>query len=250
MHSGIYVFRRKRTTGSRFSKVPRIFRARKAIRKTTTYLFCKAGLLICSKGNKNKNNCKVSCLETPSFWRYKENYKVKLWFSHLLDNLSNCLRTWKIQVTQRDSNPWPLRCRCSALTNWATKSQFRAGQFVGFMFSRERNVVWKKCYMKCGIWNQVKIWSSHLLDNLSNCLMTIVSASQRSWVRIPLSHLNFSGSWDNCLNCPASARIISSLDFKYRTSYNISFILHSFHGKTWAQQIDLLSTVWLRSSVG
>ena len=30
--------------------------------------------------------------------------------------------TWKIQVTQRDSNPWPSRCRCSALTNWATKS--------------------------------------------------------------------------------------------------------------------------------
>ena len=24
-------------------------------------------------------------------------------------------------MTQRDSNPWPLRCRCSALTNWATK---------------------------------------------------------------------------------------------------------------------------------
>ena len=32
--------------------------------------------------------------------------------------------------------------------------------------------------------------------------------------RIPLSHLNFSGSWDNCLNCPVSARIISSLDEK------------------------------------
>ena len=29
--------------------------------------------------------------------------------------------TWKIQVTQRDSNPWPLRCRCSALTDWAMK---------------------------------------------------------------------------------------------------------------------------------
>ena len=43
----------------------------------------------------------------------------------------------------------------------------------------------------------------------------------------------------------ASARIISSFDFKHRTSYNISFILHSFHGKTWAQQIDLLSTVWM-----
>ena len=33
-------------------------------------------------------------------------------------------------------------------------------------------------------------------------------------------------------------------------SYNISFIRHFFHGKTWAQRIDLLSTVWLRSSVG
>ena len=32
------------------------------------------------------------------------------------------------------------------------------------------------------------------------------------WVRIALSHLNFSGSWDNCLNCPASARVISSFD--------------------------------------
>ena len=48
------------------------------------------------------------------------------------------------------------------------------------------------------------------------------------WVRIPLSHLNFSGSWDNCLNCPASARIISSFDFKHRTAYNISFIIHLF----------------------
>ena len=34
----------------------------------------------------------------------------------------------------------------------------------------------------------------------------------------------FPDSWDNCLNCPASARIISSFDFKHRTSYNISFV--------------------------
>ena len=61
----------------RFSKVPRTFRDRKAIRKSTTYLFCKAGLFICCKGNKNENNCKVSCLETPSFWRYKENYVTR-----------------------------------------------------------------------------------------------------------------------------------------------------------------------------
>ena len=52
-------------------------------------------------------------------------------------------------------------------------TQMRAGQFVGLMFSRQRNVVWKICYMKCGVWNQMKIWSSHLLDNLSNCLMKL-----------------------------------------------------------------------------
>ena len=61
------------SSGARFSKVPGTFRARKASRKTMTCLFCKACLFICCKGNKNKNNCKVSCLETPSFWRYKEN---------------------------------------------------------------------------------------------------------------------------------------------------------------------------------
>ena len=43
---------------------------------------------------------------------------------------------------------------------------------------------------------------------------------------------NFSGSRDNCLNCPVSARIMSSVDLKHRTSYNTSFTLHSFHGKT------------------
>ena len=30
-------------------------------------------------------------------------------------------------------------------------TQWRAGQFVGLMFSRERNVIWKKCYMQCGV---------------------------------------------------------------------------------------------------
>ena len=62
---------------ARFSKVPKTFRARKAICKTTTCLFCKAGLFIRCKGNKNQNNRKVSCLETPSFWRYKENYGTR-----------------------------------------------------------------------------------------------------------------------------------------------------------------------------
>ena len=60
-------FEKRAPGGARFSKVPKTFGLRKAIRKTTTCLFCKAGLLVCCKGNKNNNNCKVSCLETPSF---------------------------------------------------------------------------------------------------------------------------------------------------------------------------------------
>ena len=66
------------TPGARVSKVPKAFRARKAIRKTPACLFCKAGLFICRKRNKNKNNCKVSCLNTPSFWRYIENYVTEM----------------------------------------------------------------------------------------------------------------------------------------------------------------------------
>ena len=63
--------------GARFSKVLKPFRALKVIHKTPTRLFCEAGLFICCKGNKNVNNCKVSCLETPLFWRYKENYVTR-----------------------------------------------------------------------------------------------------------------------------------------------------------------------------
>ena len=64
-------------TGACFSKVPKSFRALKAIRKTPTCLFCKARLFICNSCKGNKNNCKVSCLETPLFWRYKENYVIR-----------------------------------------------------------------------------------------------------------------------------------------------------------------------------
>ena len=42
-------------------------------------------------------------------WRYERS-------SRLIRNLSNCEReAWKKFRLQRDSNPWPLRYRCSAL---------------------------------------------------------------------------------------------------------------------------------------
>ena len=116
---------------------------------------------------------------------------------------------------------------------------------------------------------QLKIWSSHLLDNLSNCLMNLKNSGDstgfepmtsampvpnpESRIRIPLSHLNFSGSWDNCLNCPASARIIFSVDFKHRTSYNTSFEsflqLPKFINLTAYKNIDKTSRVEKHSSL-
>ena len=53
--------------GARFSKVPKTFLARKAIRKTPTAYSVKLVFSLCFKGNENLNNCKVSCLKTPSF---------------------------------------------------------------------------------------------------------------------------------------------------------------------------------------
>ena len=73
--------------GSCFSKVPITFR------KTQTRLFSRAGLFICCIGNQNEYNCKVSSLETPSFWRYKENYVIQ--------NAPEKLRDF------RETGPWP-----------------------------------------------------------------------------------------------------------------------------------------------
>ena len=42
-----------KNVGPSFSKVPKTLRARKAIRKTPTRLFCEAGRFKCCKGNTN-----------------------------------------------------------------------------------------------------------------------------------------------------------------------------------------------------
>ena len=89
--------------------------------------------------------------------------KMKIWSSHLLDNLSNCLMNLKNSGDSTGFEPMtsatPVQCS-NQLSYEVT--QWGAGQFVGLMFSRERIIIWKKCYMQCGVWNQMKIWSSHL----------------------------------------------------------------------------------------
>ena len=99
---------------------------------------------------------------------------MKIWSSHLLDNLSNCLMNLKNSDDSTGFEPMTsaMPVQCSNQMSYEV-TQWKAGQIFGLMFSRERNVIWKKCYMQCGVWNQMKIWSSHLLDNLSNCLMNL-----------------------------------------------------------------------------
>ena len=53
--------------GGPFLESPEGFSGPKSHSQTPTRLFCEADLFICCKGNKNLNNCKVSCLETPLF---------------------------------------------------------------------------------------------------------------------------------------------------------------------------------------
>ena len=65
------------------------------------------------------------------------------------------------------------------------------------------------------LWNSLPQFMRELTSvNQFKAHLKTYPASRRSWVRIPLSHMNFSGSCDNCLSCPASARIISSFEKK------------------------------------
>ena len=54
---------------------------------------------------------------------------------------------------------------------------------------------------------------SQLCDFVAQLVRALHRHRRGHGFEFTLSHLNFSGTWDNCLNCPASARIISSFDF-------------------------------------
>ena len=75
--------------------------------------------------------------------------RLKIWSSHLLDNLSNCLMNLKNSGDSTRFEPMTsaMPVQCSNQLSYEV-TQWRAGQFVGLMFSRERNVIWKKCYMQ------------------------------------------------------------------------------------------------------
>ena len=63
---------------------------------------------------------------------------------------------------------------------------------------------------------------SHTVESSSICWAHVFPRKECSMKEILYEvHIIFLSY--NCLNCPESARIISSFDFKHRTSYNISF---------------------------
>ena len=70
--------------------------------------------------------------------------QMKIWSSHLLDNLSNCLMNLKNSGDSTGFEPMTsaMPVQCSHQLSYEV-TQWRAGQFVGLMFSRERNVIWK-----------------------------------------------------------------------------------------------------------
>ena len=69
---------------------------------------------------------------------------MKIWSSHLLDNFSNCLMNLKNSGDSTGFEPMTsaMPVQCSNQLSYEV-TQWRAGQFVGLMFSRERNVIWK-----------------------------------------------------------------------------------------------------------
>ena len=66
-----------RVLGSVSRKSRELFGPEKPFLKLRPPYSVKLFFFICCKGSKNKNNCKVSCLETPLFWRYKEYYVTR-----------------------------------------------------------------------------------------------------------------------------------------------------------------------------
>ena len=109
--------------------------------------------------------------------------------------------------------------------------------------------------------SQVKIWTSHLLDNFSNnCLMNLKNSGDSTGFEPMTSAMLVQCSnqlsyevtqWERLL------KLSSKCEDHIFTWFQIPhFIQHFFHTtflsreNNWAQQIDLLSTVWLRSSVG
>ena len=130
------------------------------------------------------------------------------------------------------------RAHCNTKTG---KLEFMKGEFVGECKFKQgdigvsvrlitlmimRNIIWKRCYVKCGVWNQMEIWSSHLLDNLSNCLMDLKNSGDSTGFEPMTSAMPV-----QCSN---------QLSYEVTQLRAVDLL---------STEVDLLSTVWLHSLV-
>ena len=104
------------------------------------------------------------CTAVMSKWRHERS-------SRLIRNLSNCEReAWKKFRLQRDSNPWPLRYRCSALpTELWSHNCWEQVNFSGSIMPLrviQHYSDWV-CTAVMSKWRHER--SSRLIRNLSNC---------------------------------------------------------------------------------
>ena len=145
---------------------------------------------------------------------------MKIWSSHLLDNLSNCLMNLKNSGHSTGFEPMtsatPVQCS-NQLSYEVT--QLRAGQFVGLMFSRERNVVWK-----------MKVWKSRSTNwpalNCGNFYFTRRDSSYTVSAIKKVDHSNF----------------IRFNNMPFSLSYfRVSSSLPLCEGSNWASKIDRAS---------
>ena len=115
------------------------------------------------------------CTAVMSKWRHERS-------SRLIRNLSNCEReAWKKFRLQRDSNPWPLRYRCSALpTELWSHNCWEQVNFSGSIMPLrviQHYSDWV-CTAVMSKWRHER--SSRLIRNLSNC-------EREAWKKIQAS---------------------------------------------------------------
>ena len=152
---------------------------------------------------------------------------------------------------QRDSNPWPLRYRCSALPTelWSHNCWEQVNFSESIMPLRviQHYSDWV-CTAVMSKWRHER--SSRLIRNLSNCereawkknsgfsgirtrdlcdtgAVQRSPVSQRSRVRIPLKpEFFFRLLFRNCLNCVSTAKIFHDVIYSYRGTNPVTIMLY------------------------
>ena len=150
-------------------------------------------------------------------WTFQK-CQMKIWSSHLLDNLSNCLMNLKNSGDSTGFEPMTsaMPVQCSHQLSYEVTVESRSICWAHVFPWKECHM--KECYMQCGVWIQMKIWSSHLLDNLSNCLMNLKNSGDSTGFEpmtsaMPVQYqVSYQANWELCgsIDDGSTAKIINT----------------------------------------